>query len=141
MKRHLSMLTLALASMMALAQLGAAQTQPTQPQPKTQPKNLPTVSIAFRNDLPMAVIVQGHSIINGVQRRGQPVAVPPGKVNFDNNVPSGTFRFITVFDANQPTRPLIVNFQVPVQAGRDMQILIRTSPNNPKRIVITPDNQ
>jgi hypothetical protein len=136
MKRYASMLLLAAASMIALTQ----QSPRVQAQSKgTPPKNLPTVSIAFRNELKSAIIVQGHSVVSGMQRRGQPVAIAAGKVSFDNNVPAG-IRYITVYDPNQPSPPLLQNVPIQVQPGRDLQVLIRTAPNNPKRIVVVPDN-
>jgi len=135
----------ALAGLLALASgwphaggQGQPSPQPKNPQPQNpQPKNIPTVSIAFRNEHDSAVIVQGHSIINGMQRRGQPILVQPGKSSFDNLVPVG-IRFITVFDANRPSRVLLQPFAVRVQG--DLQVLIRTAPNSPQRVILTPDN-
>jgi hypothetical protein len=144
MKRYLTILSLAAAGVIALAQIGLGQAPGPKspgPQPRNNPqsKNVPTVSIAFRNDLKSPIIVQGHSVVSGMQRRGQPVAVAAGKINFDNAVPAGV-RYITVFDPSQPSRPLLQNVPIQVPPGRDLQVLIRTAPNNAKRIIIVPDN-
>jgi hypothetical protein len=113
--------------------------------PGPQQKSVPTVSMAFRNDLDKPVIIQGHSIVGGIQRRGQPIAVPAGKVNFDNNVPAGPpgvrlVRYVSVFDGAQPSRVLARNVQIPVETGRDVRVLIRVSPTNPDVILVVPDN-
>jgi hypothetical protein len=144
MRRLTYTLLLAAAGMLALAgSTGSAQAPPaTNPQPKKpglQSKNIPTVSIAFRNELKTAIIVQGHSIVNGMQRRGQPIFINAGKTNFDNNVPVGA-RFVTILDATQPSRVLLSNFQIPVPPGRDLQLLVRPATNNPNRIALAPDN-
>jgi hypothetical protein len=139
MKRYLTILSLAAAGMIALAPIGLGQAPGPKSRNNPQSKNVPTVSIAFRNDLKSPIIVQGHSVVSGMQRRGQPVAVPAGKINFDNAVPAGV-RYITVFDPSQPSRPLLQNVPIQVPPGRDLQVLIRTAPNNAKRVIIVPDN-
>ncbi len=45
--------------------------------------------VGFRNDLKVPVIVQGVSLINKMQRRGQPFIVQPGKTVWDSNLPLG----------------------------------------------------
>jgi hypothetical protein len=59
----------------------------------------PGPGIGFRNDLQVPVIVQGVSLVNNMQRRGQPLVVRPGKTVWDNNLPTG-MRFYTIYDAN-----------------------------------------
>ena len=101
MKRSVQLLTLAAAGIVTLlgsgasapgqagpgpGQPGPGQGPPGNRQPKgpgPQPNNVPTVAMSFRNELDKPVIIQGHSIVGGVQRRGQPILVLPGKVNFD----------------------------------------------------------
>src|SRR5438105_15090319 len=56
--------------------------------------------IGFRNDLKAPVIIQGVSLVNNMQRRGQPFLVKPGKTVWDNNLPMG-LRYYTIYDANQ----------------------------------------
>jgi hypothetical protein len=132
---------------LALAALGDAQVpspptpnQPNPNQPKgiqPQQKSVPTVALAFRNDTKSTIIVQGASIVNGVLRRGQPIPIQPDKIAFDI-VPPGV-RVISVFDFNRPSRVLLLNFPLPVQAGRDFKIVIRTAPGNPDRVILAPD--
>jgi hypothetical protein len=70
--------------------------------------------IGFRNDLKTPIIVQGVSLVNKMQRRGQPFLVNPGKTVWDNNLPPGTLRIYTIYDANQQ-RILIQNLPINVQ--------------------------
>ncbi len=58
--------------------------------------------------------MQGVSLINNMQRRGQPFLVNPGKTVWDNNVPMG-IRYYTIYDANQSSRILLQNQSVRVQ--------------------------
>ena len=46
------------------------------------------------------VIVQGVSLVNNMQRRGQPILVNPGKTVWDNNLPAGV-RYYTIYDSTQ----------------------------------------
>ncbi|MCI0376555.1 MAG: hypothetical protein L0215_03000 [Gemmataceae bacterium] len=84
-------------------------------QGKPQPKQ-PAVStgIGFKNDFKVAIIVQGWSIVDGQQRRGQPLLINPGKVAWDNNIPSPGKRFYSIYDANQPSKVYLRDFAVPV---------------------------
>src|SRR5262245_49336485 len=66
---------------------------------------VPPGAIAFRNDLPGPIVVQGTTIVNGVVRRGQPLLLPAGRVAGDFNLPPGPFLY-SVYDANQPSRVL-----------------------------------
>lgn len=97
---------------------------------------IPTVSIRFRNETKTAVIVQGASIVKGMQRRGQPIIIPAGKVSFDNNVPVG-IRLITIGDFQQAARLMLRDF--PLEVRRDMAVVIRPAPNNPGRVILQPD--
>jgi hypothetical protein len=145
MKRAVYLPTFAAAVLTALLSARApapAQVPPVLPKPNGPgpvQKSVPTVAVAFRNDLDKPIIVQGFSVVNGFQRRGQPIPVPAGKVNFDNNVPIGV-RFITVFDGTQPSRVLARNVRIPVEPGRELRVLIRFAPNNPDQILVVPDN-
>src|SRR5438270_8926648 len=56
--------------------------------------------IGFRNDLNAPVIVQGISVVNNMQRRGQPFLVKPGTTVWDNNLPKNSTRYYTIYDAN-----------------------------------------
>jgi hypothetical protein len=73
----------------------------------------PGPGIGFRNDLKIPVIVQGVSLVNNMQRRGQPILVNPGKVVWDNNLPTG-FRVYSVYDASQQ-RVLLRDRKVAIQ--------------------------
>jgi len=75
---------------------------------------MPGPGIGFRNDLKTPIIVQGVSLVNKMQRRGQPFLVNPGKTVWDNNLPPGTLRIYTIYDANQQ-RILIQNIPINVQ--------------------------
>ena len=72
----------------------------------------PGAGVGFRNDLKVPIIVQGVSIVNKMQRRGQPFVVQPGKTVWDNNLPPGD-RFYTIYEATQQ-RVLLRNQQVRV---------------------------
>lgn len=132
MVRFASSLVIAAACMAGLigSDVARAQVQPKKGDP--QP-----VSISFRNDTNMTVVVRGSSLVNGMIRGGQPVLIRSGKVGFDNNVPPGKRR-ITVIDYDQ-NRPLLVDFPILVPPGRDLPIVIRVSPIDAKRIILTPD--
>lgn len=95
-------------------------------------------SIAFRNDLKMAVIVQGATDVKGMQRRGQALVVQPTQISYDTNLPPGD-RIITIYDANQPSKVLYRD-RVPVR-NADLQfvIVLRQAPGSSPRIVIVPD--
>lgn len=95
------------------------------------------VSVGFRNRTGKAVIVQGFTVINNVQRRGQTLLVPPqGGMAFEANVPNG-FRYYTIYDANQTARVFLRDYAVPIQ-GRDLFFTIEVSPVNPNLFILRP---
>ena len=136
MLRCTCVLLIAVAGMLALVTIAPAQTG-TPPPKGGDPQ---PVSISFRNDTKMTLVVRGSSIVKNMERRGQPIQIKEGKTGFDNNVPPGK-RLITILDYNQPNRPLLVDFPIAVPMGRDLAIVIRTDPNNPNRIILAPDQQ
>lgn len=139
MSRIIVGLLIAAAGMIALCPLVSAQAPGQKPPPAQKKENeLPPVSIRFRNDTKMTVVLQGVSIIRGMQRRRQPVLIKEGRSGFESNITPGT-HLITIFDYNQPSRPLLQNFQLLVPPGRDLQVLIRIDPTNPQRVVLSPD--
>ena len=138
MLRQTSALLMAVAGTLALVALAPAQTGT--PPPKGGGADPQPVSISFRNDTKMTLVVRGSSIVKNMERRGPPIQIKDGKTGFDNNVPPGK-RFITILDYNQPNRPLLVNFPIVVPMGRDLAIVIRTAPNNPNAIILAPDQQ
>lgn len=99
--------------------------------------------IGFKNDHKIPIIVQGASLENNVIRRGQPLLIYPGKTVWDLNLKPGN-RFITIYDARQPTRIL---FQSPANPQRvhpfgpipfedqDMLFSVRPLPTNPSRVL------
>ena len=141
MPRIIIGMLIAIAGMIALCPSASAQA-PGQKQPPAQKKEpeLPPVSLRFRNDTKLTIVLQGASEVNGRVRRGPPILIREGRSGFEANVPPG-IRLITIVDYNQPSRPLLQNFPLPVAPGRDLQVLIRTDPKNPQRIIVTPDNQ
>jgi hypothetical protein len=76
---------------------------------------LPAPGIGFRNDLKIPIIVQGVSLVNNMQRRGQPFLIKPGKTVWDNNLPTGV-RYYSFYDGNQQ-RILLRDRAVRVQAA------------------------
>lgn len=93
-------------------------------------------SIGFRNDAKVAVIVQGATDVKGMQRRGQPLLIQPGKTSYDTNLPAGD-RFITIYDANQPSKVL---HRSKIPLGKvDLFFAIRPGPGNPPQIILVPD--
>jgi hypothetical protein len=91
--------------------------------------------IGFKSEHSIPLIVQGASNINNIIRRGQPVLIQPGKVGWDLNLRPGT-RFITIYDARQPSR-ILYQGSIPFQ-GRDVIFSIRPSPRNPTQLVVVP---
>lgn len=87
----------------------------------------------FRNATNRGIIVQGSTVIKGMQRAGQVLIIRPGRTGFDN-LPCVTNRVYTIYDANQPSRVLLRGFPVP--AGRSGIFVIRPSPINPAGIII-----
>lgn len=88
--------------------------------------------IGFRNDLPFPVVVHGSTITMNVVHRGSPIFLPVGRTGWDNNLLPGT-RYITIFDANMPSKVLCRN--VPVSfVGRDQFYRIRLVPGLMNRI-------
>ena len=76
-------------------------------------------SVGFRNQTSANIIVQGSTVINKVQRPGQILQLKKnGGMAFDVNIPAG-IRYITIYDANQPTVVLLRDFPVPIQKRRD----------------------
>ncbi|MBI1833079.1 MAG: hypothetical protein HYR84_16690 [Planctomycetes bacterium] len=96
-----------------------------------------TVTVGFRNQTNSDLLVQGFTIVNGVQRLGQPVTIRKGGIAFELNVPPGV-RFYTIVDAKSPVRPLLLREPVTIQ-NRDASFTIMPSPNDPKRVVLVPD--
>jgi hypothetical protein len=132
MVRFLSVLVLAAAGMAGLVGIDAVQAQ-------AQPKkgDPPPVSISFRNDTKITIVVRGSTLVKGMIRRGQPILIRDGKTGFDNNVPPGQ-RLITVIDYNQ-NKPLLVDLPIVVPQGRDLQLVIRVSPTDPNRVILVQD--
>lgn len=81
-------------------------------------------NVLFRNDLPVPVLVQGASNVNGMVRRGPPILIPAKQAAGDFNVPGGA-RFYSVYDANQPARALLRDQPVQIPPGIDVSIILR----------------
>src|SRR5947209_6657733 len=87
---------------------------------QAQGKNAPAQSknqpggIGFRNETKSPVLVEGASMVNGMLRRGQPIRIPPGQMAWDSNLSPGP-RYVTIYDANQPTRILYRDPPIPFQ--------------------------
>jgi hypothetical protein len=81
------------------------------------------VAVGFRNELRTPIIVQGLTVVNGMQKRGQAIVILPGKAGFDYNVPVGP-RFYIVCDANQPNLVWLRNVPIAVM-GQDINFAIR----------------
>ena len=132
MVRLVSSLAIAATGMVVLAAGAGAQVAPPKggdPQP---------VSISFRNETKTTLVVQGASRGKGnIERRGQPIVIKDGKTGYDNNVPPGP-RKVTIIDYNT-NRTLLLNFPFLVPQGRDLQLVIRTSPTNPNAIILSQD--
>src|SRR5262245_41937919 len=90
---------------------------PGQKQPQKKENEPAPVSVRFRNDTKLTIVLQGVSNVKGMLRRGQPVLIRDGRAGFENNIPPGD-RLITIVDYNQPSRPLLNNFPLRIEAGR-----------------------
>jgi hypothetical protein len=95
------------------------------------------VTIAFGNASHTPVVVKGYSIVKGQPIPGQLLPMKKDGKAFETNVPANSPRFYTVYDATNPTRVLLQNQRVPV-LNRDLILLIKTSPLDPKTVVIVP---
>lgn len=84
--------------------------------------------ICFQNDTNAAILVQGETVVNGMLRRGQPLLIQPRKMAWDANVPNGR-RWVTIYDANQPTR-VLGRFQIACE-GNDKAFSIFAVPVPP----------
>jgi len=73
------------------------------------------VKLAFRNDGPAAVIVQGTTIVRGAVQRGKPLLVYPGKVVMWDAMPPGN-ALIAIADAKAPARAI---YQGTITVGTD----------------------
>ncbi len=91
-------------------------------------QNVPPVTIIFRNESRVPIIVQGWSLVGGVQRRSAPIPIPPTRNNVDINVPLGP-RFYSVYHANQPALVLLRDFPIPVDGN--LILIVRPSRQNP----------
>src|SRR5947207_1584336 len=81
-------------------------------------------TVTFRNDLKVAVQVQGASFVGGMVRRGPALLILPGKTVTEFNVPAGANRNYSVYDANQ-FRPLVRDQMIPIPPGIDIPLTIR----------------
>ena len=96
---------------------------------------VPNPAVGFRNFTDTNVIVQGFTIVKGVQRRGPVLTVnKKGGMAFENNVPQGV-RYYTIYDANQPSRILLQDAPMMIQT-RDVSFWIETSKLDPQRVVL-----
>jgi hypothetical protein len=92
--------------------------------------------IGFRNDLKIPVIVQGVSLVNNMQRRGQPLVVQPGKTVWENNLAMG-LRYYTIYEGNQQ-RILLRDRPVPIQT-KDQFFAIRLVPGGAGQVKLDPE--
>jgi hypothetical protein len=92
--------------------------------------------IGFRNDLKVPVIVQGVSLVNNMQRRGQPFVVQPGKTVWENNLAMG-LRYYTIYEGNQQ-RILLRERPVPIQT-KDQFFAIRHVPGGAGQVKLDPE--
>ena len=92
------------------------------------------VAVGFKNELKTPVIVQGYTIVNNMQKRGQAFIVLPGKLLADNNVPANSIRFYTIVDANQPNIVYLRNVDIRVGV-QDLGLAIR---GMPPKVVLEP---
>jgi hypothetical protein len=96
-----------------------------------------TVTVGFKNQSEVNVIVKGYTVVNGQPRAGANLQLPKkAGTAFERNVPAG-IRYYTVFDANS-FRVLIKDHPVQIQ-NRDVPLAIVPVPNSPGRLMIVPD--
>ena len=88
--------------------------------------------IGFRNDHGVPVLVEGASVVNGMLRRGQPIRIAPGQMAWDSNLSPGV-RYVTIYDANQPTRVLYRDPPIQFQ-GRDLLYGVASVSNKRDRV-------
>ena len=89
------------------------------------------VAVAFRNEMKTPVIVQGWTVVGGMQKRGMAILIPPGKTVGEINVPAG-IRYYSVYDANMANLDFIRDLPTPIM-GSDLGFAIRGVP--PKVVI------
>jgi hypothetical protein len=87
--------------------------------------------IAFHNQLPVGIIVQGSSVVGNMLRNGAPFAVNSGRVGWDLRLPPGV-RHISIYDAN--TRRQLHFERIPFN-GQDIHLLVQPGPGGTLRLV------
>ena len=112
---------------LAISAWGSVQAQPAG-----------TVSVGFRNQTNLTVIVQGYTIVNGSVRKGATITIKKNAMAFENHVPTGA-RYYTIHDANQPSRILLGDHRVQL-GSRDTFYTIATSTTNPNQVMLVPSN-
>jgi hypothetical protein len=101
---------------MALAALGLA------------PQTGRAETIIFRNDTPMAIVVQVTAGFRGQVQRTRPLLLAPRTISIPITLPGN--KQVAVYDANQPTRVLFKDFLPPSQYNRAFSI----QPDPPVRV-------
>jgi hypothetical protein len=102
------------------------------------PEALHAAGTGFKNQLPIPIIIQGESIVNGALRRGPVLLIHPGKTVWDTNVPPGKRRVI-VYEANQPNRTLHQEFLLVENADQAFRVVpLPTPAGGPPRLKLMP---
>ena len=98
-----------------------------------------TVSVSFRNQTGVTVVVQGYTTVNGVTRPGQAITVLKnnGGVTFESNVPPGV-RFYYISDANSQARVYLRREPITIP-NRDAAFVIMVSPTDRTRMILVPE--
>lgn len=88
-----------------------------------------TAKVAFRNDGPSPIVVQGTVIVNGIVQRSKPLMLPPTQAASWDAVPKGN-TLVTVYDGTRPNR-ILFQGSVPV-AGQDLYFSVQPEPPLPR---------
>jgi len=93
------------------------------------PVTADAAKVAFRNDGPTPIVVQGTIVVRGQVQRGKALQIQPGQSASYDQMPAGNAS-ITVYDATQPNRVL---FQGPLTVGTDnLYFSVKPDPPGPK---------
>ncbi len=103
--------------------------------PPSQAQQPKSVSVQFENHSDLNINVQGYTIVNNVQRPGNVLPMKKKSKGTFEPVLAGTVRYYTIYDANQPQRPILQNVPVNIP-NRNAVLKIVPSPTNPKMLVI-----
>jgi len=96
------------------------------------PNTAHATGVGFYNNTKSRILVQGHSIVKGMIRKGPVLVVYPGKTVYDIYVPVGP-RTITIADGLNPNQ-ILYNNVMPI-GPVDVLFVVQPLPNGTLQLV------